>query len=94
MILIDAYLALKGLWGSVAPDDEPFDWNLLFARLLERGLKPSDIGEMTLPEALLYTVQLEKAGIDHGSAVKKVMVLKGLGVEDRIAVSRFRSNSY
>lgn len=89
--LVDSYLAVKGLLGTI-PDSSPFDWNSLFAGLISHKLKPSEIAALTLTEALLYTITNdEKAGVSLGLAMKKIEIFRSLSTEDRIAVAILRS---
>ena len=91
---VDAYLAQRGLWGGDGADRPPFCFTRFYAGLVQnRRLTPSQIAEMTLPEALLYTVPLEEKGSEttQQAAWEKLRVLATLPVEDHLALALIRS---
>jgi hypothetical protein len=84
---------MRGLWGGrkTIPTGEAFDWNGLFGGLISHKLRPADIAELTLTEALLYTLANEKPGTTSEQAHHKAKVLSKLSIEDRIALGILRT---
>ena len=90
---VDAYLAERGLWGDVKAPSADFSFTKFYAGLCQnRRLTPAQVGDMTLSEALLYTVSLEEkeSTTRPEDAFAKLRVLSTLTVNDHLALARIR----
>lgn len=91
------YLSVKGYLPARQPFYEvAFDWNDMFAFLLEKGVKVCELADITVSEALIYTVDrnAEQKGSSIGRLKRRREVMQNLPDEDKIILSRIRSNSY
>lgn len=92
--LVDSYLAGKGLWTVEKPGE--FDWMRLRAVLLQRHkLTFREIDELTLPEAVLYMVDLETKSsnnmADVYEAIARAKIMSKLPVGDYLALAKLRT---
>lgn len=82
------------MWGDSPGPSQPFSFERFYSSLLQRHkLKPSDLGEMTLSEALLYTIDLDgkPAEVSVAIGLEKARLLATLPVEHYLAVARLRA---
>ena len=90
---MDEYLEAKGLWRRSRKPGE-WDWKKFYACLLARKLTIADIEQLTMPEALLYTVPTEP-GASNDSAVAEAFtranIMYKVGVEDYLNLALLRT---
>lgn len=89
--LTTGFLAARGLIDTPA-NRTPFNWNAFIAGLMSRDLTPGQIADLTLPEALLYTLGNESQSISLRTAIARVNAIKSLSIEDRIQFARLKTS--
>ena len=83
----------NGLWGAPgkAPD-EPFDFKRFFSHLVaDKGLRPGEVADLTLNEALLYTQPAAKGSATLKGAWHKAKAILALPVDHYLELARIRT---